>query len=120
MRRLTEDGFGLAAAAIAAGQAGFELIRLIFSHGSMDTRLPPSTYASSAIFIGVLSFAAVALALRRAWGYTLGLVGVVVLLAEGAILLVHPGATVGAAYVLWGFVLAFCLAKSMPSVRAVA
>lgn len=115
---IAERTHGLVGAGIAAGAAGFELVRLIVggSIGGLDTG---ATIVSSSVFIAVLAATAVGFALHRSFGWICGVLGTVALLGYGIVIQAasnHQGHVqngLGIAYMILGLAMAATLPRSL-------
>jgi hypothetical protein len=119
---MAERTHGLVGAGIAAGAAGFELVRLIVggSVGGLDVG---ATIVSSAVFIAVLAATAIGFAMHRRFGWTCGVFGTLALLGYGIVLQAasnHQGHVqngLGLAYMILGLAMAATLPRSLPWYR---
>ena len=112
---LQRQSYGLAAGCLAAGEAGFELVRVaMMQHGAPGYTGLMSAF--SVAFIVVLASAGAALALEKKVGWLFGVVSAVGSIAWG-IAVAAGGSRWGAFFMASGLAMIGCLAKSLAAFR---
>jgi hypothetical protein len=113
-----ERKYDLVAAAVAAGAAGFELVRTVAAGGTPGhTTL--SAVIGATLFCSMLAVSGIGLALHRRFGWAFGVAGMLSLLAHG-IIIRAGGNVIGGVYIALGLVMFYCLARSLQYYRDLA
>jgi hypothetical protein len=103
--------YDFAAAGLAAGLSGFEVIRMIVSRGTTQGHTMLSAVIGGVTFSAVLLLAAIGLALHRRFGWISGVLAVIAALSHG-IVIRSGGNRIGVLYMLAGLVMMGLIIKS--------
>lgn len=113
--------FGLLGAGVAAALAVGELVRSLVMHHALVGWSPGLTWLGSMAFIAAMGVTAIGLLLHRAFGWGVGVLGVIVALGFGVMITAggtgHTHAMWGGLYLVGGISLLACLAKSLAYYR---
>jgi hypothetical protein len=103
--------YDFAAAGLAASLSGFELIRMVASHGTSAGHTVLSVVVGGVVFCSVLLIAAVGLALHRRFGWIAGVLAIIAAMSHG-IIVRSGGNRVGVLYILGGAAMMALIIKS--------
>src|SRR5688500_14564316 len=110
-------GWDFAAAAIAGGLAGSELIRLAIVGTSSRAHTVAMTVIGSSAFVAVLAVAAIGVLFHRRIGWLFGVLGFLTAASHGVVL-ATAGSAIGAVYMFASMGLFVCVVKSLHWYRA--
>ncbi len=111
----SERKYDLVAAAVAAGTAGFELVRIVAT-GATEGHTMLSSVIGAVLFVSILSASAIGLSLHRRFGWGFGVAGMLALFAHGVIVR-SGGNVVGSVYIALGALMLYCLLRSLQFYR---